>query len=110
MHVQSVEVLPVLTDRLRHYAFVALSVLGLGLTGTPASAQVLDCANAYASPNSLSPPNHTFAEIAIEGVIGADYLEVQCISQDEPLNADGDGNTEYDGDGIGEAVARVRRA
>ncbi len=72
------------------------------------TAQTLDCDSAYASPSVLWPPNHKFVDITIEGVPDADSVIVQCISQDESLNTNGDGNTEYDGQGVGTATASVR--
>tara|TARA_R110002074_G_scaffold122091_2_gene256689 strand:- start:4 stop:228 length:225 start_codon:yes stop_codon:yes gene_type:complete len=66
------------------------------LIGVASSAHALDCSNASASPNLLWPPNHKMAAIDIEGVSGADQISIQCISQDEPTNTNGDGNTEYD--------------
>ncbi len=87
-------------------------VVSAGAGGPPAN-QAPDCQQAVANPNNLWPPNHKFQSITIDGVTDPDNdsltISVQCILQDEPLNVDGDGNTEYDGSGIGNATAKVRR-
>tara|TARA_R110001599_G_scaffold233082_1_gene432254 strand:- start:3510 stop:8678 length:5169 start_codon:yes stop_codon:yes gene_type:complete len=71
-------------------------------------AYALDCSNATASPNLLWPPNHKMAKIQIKG-LGNANVTVQCISQDEPLNDSGDGNTEFDASGSGSPYAYVRQ-
>jgi hypothetical protein len=77
------------------------------------SNQPPDCSNAFADPGMLWPPNHKFADIAITGVTDPDgdavTLEVTRISQDEPLDELGDGNTEPDGAGVGTPTAQVRQ-
>ncbi len=73
--------------------------------------QALDCDSAYPSTSSVWPPNHKFQNIEIVGVSGSGEknIEVLCIRQDEQLNSTGDGNTEYDGAGVGTASASIRR-
>lgn len=71
-------------------------------------AYALDCSKATASPNLLWPPNHQMAKIQITG-LGDANIAVQCISQDEPLNDSGDGNTEFDASGSGSPYAYVRQ-
>ncbi len=60
-----------------------------------------DCSNAQASEEFLWPPNHKFRTISIEGVTDPDNdpitLTSTSISQDEPLNGLGDGDTSPDG-------------
>ena len=60
----------------------------------------LNCLNAHADPDSLWPANHKFKTVRIEGLTtpsgDAPDISVQCITQDEPLNGHGDGNTDYD--------------
>jgi hypothetical protein len=71
-----------------------------------------DCSKAAASPNILWPPNHKLQDIAITGVTDPDgdpvTLVVTAITQDEPLNGLGDGDTCPDGFGVGTPQAQVR--
>ncbi len=71
-----------------------------------------DCTKAKASPDILWPPDHKLASIAITGVTDPDgdpvTLTVTGITQDEPLNGLGDGDTCPDGFGVGTAQAQVR--
>lgn len=96
-------------DRIRLATFFAL-ILSAPIAVLPSEAlgALPDCSGAHAVPNLLWPVNHKMVDIEIAGVCGADSLLVECISQDEPLNVEGDGNTEYDGAGIGASIARVR--
>jgi hypothetical protein len=59
--------------------------------------QVPVCEQASAQPNTLWPPNHKFNSIALQGITDPDgdalTLNITGISQDEPVNAAGDGNT-----------------
>lgn len=70
------------------------------------------CSHAIATPDTLWPPNHKMSAITIDGVSDPDGDEVgiavRCIMQDEPLNTNGDGNTEFDGEGLGDSTAWVR--
>ena len=70
------------------------------------------CADAVAVPDILWPPNHRLESITIAGVSDAcgasTNITVDSIFQDEPLDAEGDGNTEPDGFGIGTANPQVR--
>lgn len=70
-----------------------------------------DCSEAYADPVNLWSPNHKLESINIAGVTDPDddsfTIEIQCIFQDEPVNDMGDGNTQWDADGIGESSASV---
>ena len=58
------------------------------------------CPQAYASPNSLWPPNHKYQSINIKGVTDPDgdpiTIVVNSIRQDEPVNGLGDGDTSPD--------------
>ena len=71
-----------------------------------------DCSAADAAPDELWPPNHKMRDIAIVGVTDPDgdpiTLTVTGITQDEPVNGLGDGNTAPDGDGVGNSTAQVR--
>jgi Putative Ig domain len=87
--------------------FIASLIANVALASAP------DCSKAVASPSSVWPPNHKFQKIAVMGVTDPDgdatRIVVNCIKQDEPLNTTGDGNTEYDGYGIGESFAYIRK-
>jgi hypothetical protein len=71
-----------------------------------------DCSEAYASPDTLWPPNHKFVAIQVLGVSDPDGGPVSIIFnsifQDEPVNGSGDGNTSPDGRGIDTDTAEVR--
>ena len=70
------------------------------------------CDNAFADPDELWPPNHKFREVAALGVVDPDgdpvTITITSISQDEPLNGLGDGDTCPDGTGVGTDTASVR--
>ena len=95
---------------LRHFLSMnyGISLLLLLLSSVSLHAHALDCSKATASPNLLWPANHKMAKIEIKG-LGNSIVSVQCVSQDEPLNDLGDGNTEYDASGVGSPYAYVRR-
>ena len=86
-----------------------LALLLLAIAPTPVRAAP-DCSDAYASPDSLWPPDHKFRPIAIEGVRGDGNVSVTvaCVHQDEPLNATGDGNTAEDATGVGSGQLHLR--
>ncbi len=71
-----------------------------------------DCSKATASPNNLWPPNHKLKDISIEGVTEPDgdavTVTVTSITQDEPVNGLGEGDTSPDGFGVGSANPQVR--
>jgi hypothetical protein len=60
-----------------------------------------DCTPVTPSPSSLWPPNHQFERVTLSGATDPDgdtvTLTVTGVTQDEPLNAPGDGNTTPDG-------------
>lgn len=70
--------------------------------------------NCTAAPSiaELWPPNHKMVNITIQGVSDPDgdpvTITITKITQDEPLNTLGDGNTEPDGAGVGTSIAQVR--
>jgi hypothetical protein len=73
-----------------------------------------DCSNALASSPVLWPPNHQYNAISILGVTDPDgdpvTITVTGITQDEPLNTRGDGNTCPDGlIEAGQASVRAER-
>jgi len=71
-----------------------------------------DCSGATPSQDSLFPPNHKMNDITINGVTDPDgdtvTLTVDGITQDEPTNDTGDGDTSPDGDGVGTDTAQIR--
>ncbi len=60
----------------------------------------LNCQDAVSAPSKLWPANHKFKKINIDGLSTSDgsapSITYQCVFQDEPLNAEGDGNTDVD--------------
>jgi len=100
---------------LRNSSLVVLLFISSLLPGLSPAAELNlapDCSNASASPLSLWPVNHKFVDIDINGVVDPDNdplgISIQCILQDEELNAIGDGNFIYDADGINTPTASVR--
>lgn len=74
-----------------------------------------DCSAAAAVDLELWPPDHRMESIdpaAVAGVVDPDgdplSFEVVGITQDEPVDGTGAGDTAPDGAGIGDAVAQVR--
>jgi hypothetical protein len=65
-----------------------------------------------ANPNLLWPPNHTLVPIGIAGITDPDgdlvTITITGITQDEPTNGLGDGDTAPDGFGVGTTQAQVR--
>jgi cysteine-rich repeat protein len=74
--------------------------------------EILDCGDAAASLTELWPPNHQFAEVSIVGVTapngGPVSITITGITQDEPLEGPGDGNTCPDALGVGTSTAKLR--
>lgn len=63
----------------------------------------------------LWPPNHQYVEIDVASVAGvtdpaglALTTVITSITQDEPVNGNGDGNTVCDGTGVGTSIAFIR--
>ena len=71
-----------------------------------------DCTRARASDDMIWPPNHEMVAVEIVGVTDPDgdpiLIEVYAITQDEPVNTEGDGNTCPDAE-IVDGNASVRR-
>ena len=71
-----------------------------------------DCSAAAASPAMLWPPNHQFVDVSVAGVRDPDgdpvAITITGVTQDEPLNGGGQGNTCPDATGVGTATASVR--
>lgn len=70
------------------------------------------CAQAVGRPNKLWPPNHKLVPITVQGITDPDgdplILSITKITQDEPVNGLGDGDTSPDGFGVGTSQAQIR--
>jgi hypothetical protein len=70
------------------------------------------CLSAVPSVSILWPPNHKLVPVKIKRVTDPDrkrvVIKVTGIRQDEPTNAEGDGDTAIDGKGVGTNTAWVR--
>ena len=73
-----------------------------------------ECDEAYPSIQEIWPPNHKYVDIEIMGVTDPDgdavTITITGITQDEPVDAigNGDGKTSPDGTGVGTSTACVR--
>lgn len=78
----------------------------------PPSNQPPVCAQAKPSVALLWPPNHKLETIAILNVTDPDNdpvgIKITAITQDEPVNGLGDGDTAPDGFGVGTTQAQLR--
>jgi hypothetical protein len=90
----------------------ASSIVSLSLTLPQATNRPPDCSKAKANVDKLWPPNHKLQDIAIEGVTDPENdpftITVTSITQDEPTNGLGDGDTSPDGFGVGTSNPKVR--
>ncbi|MFC1996176.1 ExeM/NucH family extracellular endonuclease [Chloroflexota bacterium] len=81
-------------------------IVGLDLNGPPV------CTAAAPSMEQLWPVNHKFVPVSVLGVTDPESdpvtITIDEIWQDEPVNADDDGNTFPDGAGIGTDTAELR--
>ncbi len=70
-----------------------------------------DCSGVTASPTVLWPPNHKLQTVTVAGATDPDgdavTITITGVTQDEPLNGPGDGNTSPDAV-AGEIAAQVR--
>lgn len=96
------------TDETNNCSYSNL-VANIGIIGLMPA---LDCSQAIATPSLLWPPNHKLAPIAVTGVIDARgnpvTITVTGITQDEPTNGVGDGDTCPDALGVGTSQPQVR--
>jgi hypothetical protein len=71
-----------------------------------------DCSKAAPSVATLWPPNHRLVNVSVLGVTDPDgdpvTVTIVGITQDEPVNGLGDGDTSPDGFGVGTAQAQLR--
>lgn len=83
-----------------------------GDTDEPECNSPPDCSGATPSIDELWSPNHKMNEVEIDGVTDPDEdhinITITKITQDEPVNDIGDGNTFPDGDGLGTSIALLR--
>ena len=93
-------------------SFSALSVGHLFVVGAKHVNLPPDCSKAKASPALLWPPDHKLVTVSITGVTEPEKepftIKVTKITQDEPVNGLGDGDTSPDGFGIGQPQAQLR--
>ncbi|QRN96582.1 hypothetical protein JRI60_47580 [Archangium violaceum] len=69
------------------------------------------CKNVKASPKLLWPPNHKFHTVTLSGKDGYGEkfkVTIKKVTQDEPLNGQGDGNTEPDAKWVDDYKDRVK--
>lgn len=70
------------------------------------------CTAARPSTSKLWPPNHEFIMVGVLDVTDPDNdpvsITITAITQDEPVNEIGDGNTALDGEGVGTPTAKLR--
>jgi len=71
-----------------------------------------DCRQAIPSVSKLWPPNHKMVEIGVLGVTDTQgeptEITIIGVTQDEPVNGFGDGDTSPDGMGVGSSTAQIR--
>ena len=72
----------------------------------------LNCSDAVANPGLLWPPDHKLVPVSVLDVTdpngGTVTITVTSVSQDEPVNGLGDGDTSPDATGVGTTNAAVR--
>ncbi len=86
--------------------------VGSAVTAVDVGNEAPDCSAAEPSVDNLWPVNHKFVSVDILGVFDPDgdavSLVVDSIWQDEPVNANGDGNHEPDATGVGTSSVALR--
>jgi hypothetical protein len=82
------------------------------LAGVVPSNRPPDCSQASARPRVLWPPNHKVKAVVLAGITDPDgdpvTVKVTGITQDEPTDGLGDGDTAPDGFGVGTPSPQVR--
>lgn len=73
-----------------------------------------DCSGVAATPDTLSPANHMLRPVTVSGATDPDgdsvTHSVTGVTQDEPLNGAGDGNTSPDASVTGDPATVLLRA
>lgn len=92
----------------------ALDPIGNGVFDTDTSSYIgsNQCANVIPSDDRLWPPNHRLETISLVGSVcggNAASFTITGITQDEPLNGLGDGDTSPDGIINGDGTVELRR-
>jgi hypothetical protein len=99
-------------DEQNNCSFSRLAQQTIVVAAEPVSNNPPICSQATSSLARLWPPNHKLVTIIIQGVTDPDNdpitIRVTKITQDEPVNGLGDGDTSPDGFGVGTAQAQVR--
>ena len=79
--------------------------------GTPNAPPL--CSNAVPSTGILWPPNHKLTTVSVQGVTDPNgdplTITIKAITQDEPVNGLGDGDTAPDGFGVETSQAQLRK-
>ena len=90
----------------------ASSIVSLILTIPTVENKPPDCSKAKANKDILWPPNHKLENISIQGITDPENdpftITVTSITQDEPTNGLGDGDTSPDGFGVNTSNPQVR--
>lgn len=91
------------TDSFRYQAKDAAGTLSNEATATITVRPVNDppvCAPVKADPSRLWPPDHTMRLVTLSGAVDPEgepvRITITTVTQDEPLNGQGDGNTAFD--------------
>jgi hypothetical protein len=91
------------TDSFRYQAKDAAGALSNEATATIAVRSVNDppdCAAVKADRSRLWPPDHTMSLVTLTGAVDPEgepiVITVTTVTQDEPINGRGDGNTNFD--------------
>jgi hypothetical protein len=70
------------------------------------------CSAATVTPSQIWPPNHKLVPFVIQNVVDPDrdrvMLTITSITQDQPIDGEGDGSTLVDGIGVGFPLGAVR--
>ncbi len=81
-------------------------------TGCSNVNQCPDCSHALPTAPKIWPPNHRLVPVGVTGVTDPQgqtiSVRIDRVSQDEPTNGLGDGDTCPDADGVGTPTAQVR--
>lgn len=100
------------TNEVNNCSFSEMSVIRQTFVAIERTNQPPDCSQVHADPSVLWPPNHKLVPIQILGVTDPEgdpiSITVTGITQDEPTNGLGDGDSGPDGFGVGTGQPQVR--